>query len=90
MKRRGGGKRLRTAAPQLEIVAFGDRLQQRDPLPMVDRDRADEGNLDIRRGRGGQGVENGRLERQMADFRRARRRPGSNSQFVGSCEIIRS
>ena len=69
MQRRGGGKRLRRVAEQFEIVTLGDGLQQRDPLLVIRRHRADEGDVDILRRRRRQRVENGRLERQMIDFR---------------------
>ena len=75
VQRRGGGQGLRRVAPQFEIVAFGDGLQQRNPLPMVGRNGADKGDVDVRRGRRRQRVENGRLERQMIDFRADAERP---------------
>ena len=69
------GRACGQVSPQFEIVAFGDRLQQRDPLPVVGRNGADERDVDIRRRRLGQGVENGRLEREMIHFRADAERP---------------
>ena len=69
VQRGGGGQRLRRVAEQLEIVTFGNGLEQRNPLPVIRRHRADKGNLDVDGGRRRQRFENGRLERQMIDFR---------------------
>ena len=68
VQRRGRGQRLRRAAEQFEIVAFGDRFQQRDPLPVVRRDGAGKGNFDIHGRLRRQRIEQGRLECQMIDF----------------------
>ena len=69
MQRRRGGQGLRTIAPQLEIVAFGDGLQQCDALLVIDRHGSDKRYVDIRDRRFGQQVENGRLECKVIHFR---------------------
>ena len=57
MQRRGGRQRPRRVAEQFEIVTFGNGLEQRNPLLVIRRHRADKGNLDIHGGRRRQRVE---------------------------------
>ena len=75
VQRRSGGQGLRQISPELEIVAFGDRQQQGDPLLVVGRHGADKGDVDVCRRRFGQGVEDSRLEREVRHFRPDAERP---------------
>ena len=77
-------------APQFQIIARGDGLQQRDPLLVIGRYRTDKGDVDILRRRCGQDIENGRLESQMADLGADAGAPETISTIADSCEIIRS